>query len=373
MILFIELMKLICRSTTAMLRFDFHSKLQNRFFEFVKANSIKVSSYVPIAQKDPKHTHTKIADKLRNSKFFTDLYEFQKFSVENKTLFQKPKWNPFFFQDILELTCKNGKKGSRDSSHNSLFKQNHSTIRNTIPLKLLYQQKFVSQRKLHLIILVHGYQGSRYDMRVYQNFLVKILPECIAFSSQANEDMDGKTIGDMGRDLAQEVSKLCQMYRNFSKISFIGHSLGGVIIRQALTHLKDIRPYCFSFLSLSSPHLGCRKNKSMLVSLGMKYLKKVRKDYVITQLQLDDHENIKETFMYELANKDCLHWFRNIILVSSPQDSYVPYLSARIQSPKPSTKSKSDQACFEMAHMIWKKVENEIIVRMDVDIRSQER
>jgi esterase/lipase len=327
-----------------------------------------------LGQKDSKNTHIKIADKLRNSKFFTDLYEFQKFSVENKTLFQKPKWNPFFFQDLIELIPNlTKKKSSRDSSHNSLFNQSHSTIRQIIPLKLLYQQKFLRQSKPHLIILVHGYQGSRYDMRVYQNFLVKILPECVAYSSQANEDMEGKTIQDMGKDLAEEVKNLCKIYQNYSKISFVGHSLGGIIIRQALQFLKEIRPYCFSFFTLSSPHLGCRKNKSMLVSLGMKYLKKIRKDYVITQLQLDDADTIKESFLYKLASKDCIHWFRNIILVSSPQDSYVPYSSARIQSSKPTTKSRSDQACYEMAQMIWKKVENEIIVRMDVDIRSQER
>jgi len=40
------------------------------------------------------------------------------------------------------------------------------------------------------------------------------------------------------------------------KISFIGFSLGGVIIRNTLKYLKEFKHKFFFFLSLSSPHLG---------------------------------------------------------------------------------------------------------------------
>ena len=373
MILFIELMKLIYASTTAMLRSDFHSKLQTRFFEFVKINTLTVENYFKLGQHQPAEKHIKIADKLRNSKFFTDLYEFQKFNVENKTLFKKPQWNPFFFQDNYEYKPLGKKKPNRDLSHCSLFNENHSTLKDKISFKTLYQKKLISKKKPHLVILVHGYQCSRYDMRVFQNFLAKILPDCISFASTANENMEGKSIQDMGRDLAKEVFQLTKIHSKLVRISFVGHSLGGIIIREALTHLKDLRSLFFSFLSLSVPHLGCRKNKSVLVSLGMKYLKKFKKDKVISQLQLDDASEMRESFLYNLAKKDCIHWFRNVVLVSSPQDSYVPYFSARIQSKPPNGRSKSDLICFEMSKLIWKKMENEVIVRLDIDIRSQQR
>lgn len=372
MIVFIELMKLISKSTTDMLRLDFHSKIQMRFFEFVKTSTFKVDSYLQLGQKNPSGEHIKIADKLRNSKFFTQLYEFQKFNVENKTLFKKPNWNPFFFQDLFEQNPLRKKQKNKDSSHCSLFKVNYSTLKEKIPLKSIYQMRLISQRKPHLVILVHGYQGSRYDMRIFQNFISKILPECVSYASQANEDMEGKTIQDMGRDLAKEVLNLTKIHAGFTKISFVGHSLGGIIVREALTHLKSLRQFFFSFISLSVPHLGCRKNKSVLVSLGMKYLNKFRKDIVISQLQMDDAPNLEESFLYSLAARDCLHWFRNLVLVSSPQDFYVPYFSARIQAKKPTGNSKTDQVNYEMAQLIWKKVENEVIVRLDVDIRSQE-
>lgn len=372
MIVFIELMKLICNSTTDMLRLDFHSKIQTRFFEFVKTNTYKVETYLQLGQKSPNEEHIKIADKLRNSKFFTQLYEFQKFNVENKTLFKKPNWSPFFFQDMYELKPLQKKRKNRDSSHASLFKVNFSTLKTKVPLKSIYQMRLISQRKPHLVILVHGYQGSRYDMRVFQNFISKILPECVSYASQANEDMEGKTIQDMGHDLAKEVINLTKIHVGFVKISFVAHSLGGIIVREALTHMKTLRQYFFSLISLSVPHLGCRKNKSVLVSLGMKYLTKFKKDIVISQLQMDDTPELEDSFLYKLARKDCLHWFRNLVLVSSPQDFYVPYFSARIQAKKPTGNSKTDVANYEMARMIWKKVENEVIVRLDVDIRSQE-
>ena len=373
MILFIELMKLIFASTTAMLRSDFHSNLQTRLFEFVKVNTLAVNNYFKLGQKQPAEKHMKIADKLRGSKFFTDLYEFQKFNVENKTLFKKPQWNPFFFQDNFERKPLEKQRPTRDLSHCSLFSESHSTLKEKVCFKTLYQKKLISNKKPHLVILVHGYQGSRYDMRVLQNFLAKILPDCISYASRANEDMDGKSIQDMGKDLAKEVLQLSKIHSKIARLSFVGHSLGGIIIRQALTHLKELRNLCFSFLSLSVPHLGCRKNKSVLVSLGMKYLKKFKKDKVISQLQLDDTSEMRESFLYNLAKKDCLHWFRNVVLVSSPQDSYVPYFSARIQSKPPNGRSKSDLICFEMAKLIWKKVESEVIVRLDIDIRSQQR
>ena len=373
MILFIELMKLIYVSTTSMLRSDFHSNLQTRFFEFVKINTLKVDNYYKLGQKKPAEKHTEIADKLRNSKFFTDLYEFQKFNVENQTLFKKPQWNPFFFQDNFEYQPSDKKKPSRDLSHCSLFKQNHSTLKDNISFKTLYQKRLISKKKPHLVVLVHGYQGSRYDMRVFQNFMAKILPDCVSYASRANEDMEGKSIADMGKDLAKEVVRLVKIHSKIVRISFVGHSLGGIIIREALTHLKEFRNLFFTFISLSVPHLGCRKNKSMLVSLGMKYLKKFKKDKVISQLQLDDTSNMRDSFLYKLAQKDCVHWFRNIVLVSSPQDSYVPYFSARIQSKHPSGNSKSELVCFEMAKLIWKKMVNEVIVRLDIDITSQER
>jgi predicted alpha/beta superfamily hydrolase len=41
-----------------------------------------------------------------------------------------------------------------------------------------------------------------------------------------------------------------------TKMSFIGHSLGGLIIRTALIYLADYSHLFDQYMSLSSPHIG---------------------------------------------------------------------------------------------------------------------
>lgn len=57
--------------------------------------------------------------------------------------------------------------------------------------------------------------------------------------------------------------------------SFIGHSLGNIIIRAAISRqdfMKRWRDKLYTFLSLSGPHLGLAYNRSGLVNMGMAIL-----------------------------------------------------------------------------------------------------
>jgi len=55
-----------------------------------------------------------------------------------------------------------------------------------------------------------------------------------------------------------------------SRISFVGHSLGTIIIRAAIARpqMKHLLPKMHTFLSLSGPHLGTLYNNSGLVNMG---------------------------------------------------------------------------------------------------------
>lgn len=57
-----------------------------------------------------------------------------------------------------------------------------------------------------------------------------------------------------------------------ARISFVGHSLGTIIIRSALSRpqLRPLLPRLHTFLSLSGPHLGTLYNSSGLVNAGTK-------------------------------------------------------------------------------------------------------
>jgi len=66
----------------------------------------------------------------------------------------------------------------------------------------------------------------------------------------------------MGKRLAKEVEMTINSnYEDknitIKKISFIGHSLGGVIIRAALPYLEKYKDMMYSLMTFSSPHLGC--------------------------------------------------------------------------------------------------------------------
>jgi len=56
---------------------------------------------------------------------------------------------------------------------------------------------------------------------------------------------------------------------NPNRISFVGHSLGNIIIRSALTNplLEHLLPKLHTFLSLSGPHLGTLYNTG-IVNMG---------------------------------------------------------------------------------------------------------
>ena len=48
-------------------------------------------------------------------------------------------------------------------------------------------------------------------------------------------------------------------------------------------------------------------------------------------MAMDDTQNVEQSFIYKLSEKPGLQWFNHVVLVSSNQDGYVPFDSARMQ------------------------------------------
>lgn len=116
---------------------------------------------------------------------------------------------------------------------------------------------------VHLFVMVHGFQGNQCDMRLLKNNIALLFPEAMFLCSSANEDHTEGDIDEMGERLAIEVRNYVQQYcpgTSLGKISFIAHSLGGIIVRTALPHLLDFQDKMFNYMSLSSPHLGYMYN-----------------------------------------------------------------------------------------------------------------
>lgn len=122
-----------------------------------------------------------------------------------------------------------------------------------------------------MIVFVHGFQGNSYDMRLLKNNLCTLHPEAMLLCSSANEENTEGDIGDMGQKLAKEVSDFIKETcpgSSLGRLSFVGHSLGGLIIRACLPLLEEYADKMYTFFTLSSPHLGYMYNASQIIQAG---------------------------------------------------------------------------------------------------------
>ncbi|XP_030603912.1 protein FAM135A isoform X2 [Archocentrus centrarchus] len=198
---------------------------------------------------------------------------------------------------------------------------------------------------IHLIVCVHGLDGNSADLRLVKTYLELGLPGArIDFlMSERNQNDTFADFESMTDRLLDEIVQYIQIYNlTVSKISFVGHSLGNLIVRSVLTRprFKCYLSKLHTFLSLSGPHLGTLYNSSALVNTGLWFMQKWKKSGSLLQLTCRDHSDPRQTFLYKLSKKSGLQFFKNVVLVGSLQDRYVPYHSARIEMCKTALKDK---------------------------------
>uniref|UniRef100_A0A1D1YD54 Putative lipase YOR059C n=1 Tax=Anthurium amnicola TaxID=1678845 RepID=A0A1D1YD54_9ARAE len=161
----------------------------------------------------------------------------------------------------------------------------------------------------HLVIMVNGIIGSAGDWRFAAKHFVKKLPEdVIVHRSECNSNLltlHGVDI--MGERLAKEVLSFVKRRPELRKISFVGHSLGGLIARYAIArlyepglpqeafeangnrkdhdagvkHLEErsmgkiagLEP--MNFITFATPHLGARWHRQMPFLCGFQLLERM--------------------------------------------------------------------------------------------------
>uniref|UniRef100_A0A6I8Q252 Family with sequence similarity 135 member A n=1 Tax=Xenopus tropicalis TaxID=8364 RepID=A0A6I8Q252_XENTR len=198
---------------------------------------------------------------------------------------------------------------------------------------------------IHLIVCVHGLDGNSADLRLVRTYIELGLPggRKEFLMSERNQNDTFADFDSMTDRLLDEIVQYIQIYSlSVSRISFIGHSLGNLIIRSVLSRprFKCYLSKLHTFLSLSGPHLGTLYNSSALVNTGLWFMQKWKKSGSLLQLTCRDNSDPRQTFLYKLSKKPGLEYFRNVVLVSSLQDRYVPYHSARIEMCKTALKDK---------------------------------
>lgn len=198
----------------------------------------------------------------------------------------------------------------------------------------------------HLFVFLHGYQGTSWDMRMFRNYMAVLFPNSVFLLSTCNESATDGDIREMGVRLSEEIHRFVGSNFNspddVGRMSFIAHSLGGVILRSALT-TEVMTPYLsklYTFFSLGSPHCGYLYSTNPLVNTGIWFLRKWTSSVCLHQLSLDDNPDPRETFIYKLSQKPGLQYFTNVLLLSSPADKYAPYHSARVELHQAAEKDK---------------------------------
>ncbi|KAK8966023.1 hypothetical protein KSP40_PGU012387 [Platanthera guangdongensis] len=149
----------------------------------------------------------------------------------------------------------------------------------------------------HLVIMVNGLVGSAEDWRfAAAQFVRKQHNKIIVHRSECNSSrltFDGVDL--MGERLADEVLSVVNKRGGLHKISFVAHSLGGLIARYAIGRLYDhtnrfsrateIRLKedgnlqgriagleAMNFITFASPHLGSRGHKQLPFLCGLPFL-----------------------------------------------------------------------------------------------------
>ncbi|KAK9665800.1 hypothetical protein RND81_14G137500 [Saponaria officinalis] len=243
----------------------------------------------------------------------------------------------------------------------------------------------VNGRVLKIVVFVHGFQGHHLDLRLVRNQWLLIDPKVEFLMSEANEDKTSGDFREMGNRLAKEVvsfvKKKTDKYSKSGglrtiKLSFVGHSIGNVIIRTSLADniMEPYLRFLHTYVSVSGPHLGYLYSSNSLFNSGLWLLKKLKSTQCIHQLTLTDDAELQNTFIFKLCQQKTLENFRNIILLSSPQDGYVPYHSARIElCPGSSTDfSKKGKIFLEMLNNCLDQIrspsmEHRVFMRCDVN------
>ena len=210
--------------------------------ESIFSQKIVDKDFVPL-QVDPLEVLTKVIQH-RRSPFYDDLC--MEFSISEYPKMRSSR-SPIMLEEDYSLEQTMTEFDSEDLQEK---------IQEETPIQIF--------GKLHIFVLVHGLGGSQIDLLGFKNYISSINSNVDFIISNKNSgDNSHKDINELAQNLASEIEADIGFHdiRNIDKISFIGFSLGGVIIRAALPLISKYKSKFYSYMSLATPHLGVRLKK----------------------------------------------------------------------------------------------------------------
>lgn len=341
-----------------LLKEEYHKQLKDRWGESIFQQTYKVQDLALSFEQKVGETHKQIASARRNNLYYKvlDLYH----AIEDVNMFPKPEFHPILFEELYVKEI-----AGQEKSAESLLAETEKNLTKA------------DYRGVHLIVFSHGFQGNSFDLRLFKNNISYLYPDTLFLCASANEDLTDGEINGMGLRLANEVKNYIEEWvpgNNLGRLSFIGHSLGGLIIRSALPHLEQFAPKMHLFMTLSSPHLGYMYNSSKIIDAGMWFLKKWKKSTCLQELTMTDAPNMEDTYLFKLSKNKGLEWFKTVVLLSSYQDMYAPFESARIQTSKKATQESTRGSVWaNMAKNILSNITTDCVYRIDINFKLEEK
>jgi hypothetical protein len=185
-------------------------------------------------------------------------------------------------------------------------------------------------------------------------------PDILHLLSSSNQGQTNKIdLLQMGQNLAKEIEKFVKE-APVQSISFICHSLGGLIARsclggplgiiERLVETNNVR--LESFTSLSTPHLGLGLSNNILFDSGITVLKYWAECPVLHELLLEDAK------IKALQNLPMLSRFTKVRLLGCKDDGYCPIESALLSYEPTGPKSSASERMTAMRTNLIKSTRN---------------
>ena len=371
---YIELIRNFPAPVNFIMQLDFKRKLKEDLKKFLKKSTVNIPDSTSLlfpSEENIQSINNSKAEEIRK----TNKEKYTKPIFENSNYKIIPEVYPILFEETYTKNMNNQNIETKKYIDSNNKSNNNAQQNNTT--SQIIKSKHDKNLGLHLIVLVHGFEGNSNDMRILKNEIGLINPSIVFLPSAANQDDTSADIIQMGKKLASEVKSYIKEWNNgliFSKISFIGHSIGGVIIRAALPNLEEFKDKFWFYISLSSPHLGYVYSDSTLIKTGIWVLNRWKGSKSLEQFMQNDNSDLNETCLYKLSEYNGLNWFKYVYFLSSHQDNYSPYESSRIQFNSNSLSNDKKSENYKcMACNILSKLTNNTLKRVDVNFVIQEK
>lgn len=139
--------------------------------------------------------------------------------------------------------------------------------------------------------MLHGLEGNSNDLRLWKTSIEQIYPlsHFEYLLCQSNHNLTQETFEEQGKRITEEVSEFLLAKEVLpEKISWVGHSMGALLVRIAANSakLEPFRPLFEDFVSLCGPHTGLYYMDSAVVGAGLWLYEKWKKAASLKQLAL---------------------------------------------------------------------------------------